>query len=264
MTTSKGGRPSVPSNHGTRPVQYVCLVLDSNSESSEKLRREFPAWGFRPKTVGSYLSALEFLDLSRFDAVLVSSDALLGDYLAAIQMLKRYSNAPVVLMTSAEDEATQLAGFNAGASDVVMLPASTRLIAARLKRVVEGYAQPITEHTEVSIGSLTLSARRRSATFEHIALPLTAHQFDLMYLLAVKFGQFVHRDAIARAAGGRAVSTGRSVDVHVYHIRKKLRAMGVTSLKIETIHGQGYCLLVDTPVGDRVDGELAPEIRTPR
>ena len=52
---------------------------------------------------------------------------------------------------------------------------------------------------------------------------MTPHQFDLLFLLASNAGRFVDRETIALKLRGTTRSIGRSIDVHVYRIRRKLR-----------------------------------------
>ena len=192
-------------------------------------------------------AALALLQHWHFDAVLLDAERVGERHVAVLRLLRQRSRTPVVLLAHTHDEATQLAGLESGASDTVALPASTRLLAAKLRRLIEAGAAggAHDEPVEVSVGPLTMNARRASASVDGQPLALTAHQFDLLYLLATQLGQFVHREMIARALRSNAADVGRSADVHIYRIRKKLRAMGVTRLRLDTVHGRGYCLSID-------------------
>jgi DNA-binding response OmpR family regulator len=188
----------------------------------------------------------------RFDAVLLNADSVGAYATTALQKVHRHSRAPVVVLTQAQGEAAQIGWLEAGASDVVALPASSKLLTAKLRRLIEASVEPDDEPGELTVGPLTMDTRtmdtrRNTATVDGRPLVLTAHQFDLLYVLASKLGQFVHREAIARALRSPSAETGRSADVHVYRIRKKLRAMGVSDLHLDTVHGRGYCLSIDMP-----------------
>lgn len=227
-------------------MHYTCLIIERDAEAAARMQREFPSFGFKPYTVDSCQSAMALMRQWNFDAVLLDADSFGEHYVAALRKLHRRSRSPVVLLARAQDEATQLTVLESGASDIVLLPASTRLLAAKLRRLVEAGAEPDDEPTEVSVGPLLMNARRGTASVGDQPLVLTAHQFELLYLLAIKLGQFVHRETIARVLRSTAADTGRSVDVHIYRIRKALRAVGATNLRLDTIHGRGYCLSLDT------------------
>jgi DNA-binding response OmpR family regulator len=238
-------------------MHHLCLIIEHDATVARRLLHELPAFGFKPYRVDSCRAALSMLQLWRFDTVLLDAAAFGENTVNALRALRRRVTAPVVLLAPAHDEATQLAGLEAGARDIVTLPTSTRLLAARLRSLVASSAAPDDAPSVLSVGPLTLDARRGSASVDDRALVLTAHQFDLLYLLATRLGQFVHREAIARALRSPAADAGRSADVHVYRIRKKLRELDVTSLRLDTVHGRGYCLTIDLPEphddGDAVD-----------
>jgi DNA-binding response OmpR family regulator len=228
-------------------MQFLCLIIEPLAEASRRLERELPIFGFRPYGVASCPAAMALLRQWRFDAVLLDADSV-GDYTAAaLQKLHRHSRAPVVVLTHRQGEAAQLTWLELGASDVVSLPASSKLLAAKMRRLIESAAPPDDEPAEIAIGPLAMDARRNTASVEGRPLVLTAAQFDLLYVLASRLGQFVHREAIARALRSPCAEAGRSADVHVYRIRKKLRAMGVDHLHLDTVHGRGYCLSFDAP-----------------
>jgi DNA-binding response OmpR family regulator len=231
-------------------VQYLCLIIERDAEAAQRLQRELPTFGFKPYIVDSCQAALAMLRLWNFDAVVLDSAGFGAHAIEALRRLHRRVRAPVVLLAHTSDEAVQLDGLESGAREVVALPASTRLLAARMRRLVEIDAEPADGHSELTIGPLAMDARRGTASIDDRPLTLTAHQFDLLYLLAARPGQFVHRETIARALRSSALESGRSADVHVYRIRRKVRELGVTNLRLDTVHGRGYCLSIETPQVD--------------
>ena len=244
-------------------MQYLCLIIEPDTAIAQRLQRELPTFGFKPYVVDSCQTGLALLRQWRFDAVLLDAHGCGERYTAVLRKLHQRCRSPVVLMVRDLDEATQLAGLESGASDTVAMPASTRLLAVKLRRLIEAGALPQDEPAEVSVGPLLMNARHATASIADKPLPLTAHQFDLLYLLANRLGQFVHREAIARALRSTATEAGRSADVHIYRIRKKLREMGVTALRLDTVHGRGYCLSIDAPdeVNELDPFDAAPELR---
>ena len=71
-------------------------------------------------------------------------------------------------------------------------------------------------------------------------LELTNREFALLELLVRRAGQVVSRTEIAEKVWAIDFDRGSNViDVHVYQLRKKLDATGITGL-IETLVGRGY------------------------
>ena len=237
-------------------MHYFCLIVEPVTDTARTLQRELASFDFKPCVVDSWREGMALLQHWRFDVMLLDADGLGDSLLEALRKLRRRSRAPIVLLARDPHEAMQLSWFEAGASDIVVLPASTRLIVAKIRRLIETMAAPDDEPTELSVGPLAMDTRRGTVSVAGKSLVLTTHQFELLYVLAVKLGQFVHREAIARALRSPAPEIGRSADVHIYRIRKKLRELGATGLRLDTVHRRGYCLSIDAP--ERI-GEIINE-----
>jgi two-component system response regulator PfeR len=240
-------------------MHYLCLIVDPVADTARALERELPAHGFRPHIVDSAHAGSLLLQQWRFDAVLLDTDGSRDDPIEAMRKLRRRSSTPVTLLARAATDATQVAWFEAGAHDVMRWPASTQLLATRLRRWIEAGAGHDDDPVEFSIGPLTLNTRRCTALVDGQALALTVNQFELLYALATRHGCFVHREAIAIAVRSPAMGVGRAADVQIYRIRKKLRALGISSLRLDTVHGRGYCLTVEAsgPTRDHAPAHAA-------
>ncbi|RQP25913.1 response regulator transcription factor [Piscinibacter terrae] len=229
-------------------MPYLSLIIERDARLSQSIQRDFPAFGFKPYVVESCETAMTVMRQWSFDAVVLDADAIGPGVLPMLRRLQLRSHIPLMLLSTARDEQEQIASLESGATEIVTMPASTRLIAAKLRRLIEvGVREPEDEASEITVGPLVMHARRGRATVNGVPLELTTHQFELLFVLASRAGQFVHRETIARALRGPMTEVGRSADVHIYRIRKKLRDQGIASLRLDTVYGRGYCLSVHDP-----------------
>ncbi len=230
-------------------MTYTCLIIERDRLLSREVAREFPGFGFRPYPVQSSATALSILRQWKFDAALVDADGFGADYVDVLRRVHASYRSPLVMLSSAPDEQRQLLGLESGATDVIVKPASPRLICAKLTRLIESAGQPSSADTtgEVRIGPLLMDSQRGLAFIGDAPLKLTVQEFDLLFLLASHPGQFVDRETIVRTLRGTAESIGRGADVHVYRIRKKIRDRDVDTLRLDTIYGRGYCLTEQAP-----------------
>ena len=80
---------------------------------------------------------------------------------------------------------------------------------------------------------------RREATIDGEVVDLTAKEFDLLAVLAEEPGRVVPRQELfARVWDPVWVGTGKTLDVHVASLRRKVGDPGL----IETVRGVGYRL----------------------
>lgn len=237
----------------------LCLIVSDAPAMPSTPGREHPAlgrdleaFGFRPYRVRDMASALDVALQWRFDAVLVDATGRAAAWMPALPALRERARAPIVLLSPDDDEQWQIEALRGGATEVIVMPASPRLVAAKLHRLLDVARSGLEAANDdarglVLLGPLRLDPRRATASVGREPLALTAGEFGLLLLLASRPGEFVHRDAIAQSLGV-AAGARRSADMHVCRIRKKLREADVDGvLSIDTVWGRGYCLRVAEP-----------------
>ncbi len=242
-------------------MTYLCLIVEADRALARTLQREFPAFGFKPCTVDSCDAALGMLRQWRFDAVLLDADGFGDGYVHVLRKLHGKARGPVLLLSHAQDERGQLLGLESGATDIVPKPASSRLITAKLRRLIEvAGAGADDAPSEFTLGPLRIDVRRGWAGVAGASLELTAQQFELLLLLATRPGELVLRETMSRALRSATSDGGRSADMHICRIRKKLNEHGAASLNLETVYGRGYRLCAPGSAGQNAHGEPATAV----
>ena len=89
--------------------------------------------------------------------------------------------------------------------------------------------------------SSTIEPARRQARLDGRDIELTAHEFDLLYLLATNRGIVFSRESLVQRVWGDDLHvTERSVDSLVKRVRKKIEADQANPKFILTVWGAGY------------------------
>jgi DNA-binding response OmpR family regulator len=178
-------------------------------------------------------------DLVVLDLMLPGVDGL--EVCKALKQDARTVTIPIVMLTARGEEADIVAGLELGADDYLTKPFSPRVLLARIRAVLRRhYTEPVTEDTVITHHGLLLHPGRHEVLVEGQPVPLTLTEFRVLHLLARHPGWVFTRPQIIAAAQGEDVSvTERSVDVHIFSLRRKLGTLGDT---IGTIRGVGYRL----------------------
>ena len=240
-------------------MPYSCLIIERHPDAGAAAARALPAFGVRPFVARSAERALGILSQWRFDAALVDADGFGAGYVDVLRELRPQFRSPVILLSTSQSEAQHILSLECGATEVVIKPASPRLLAAKMQRLIEVVHDTAERPNErLQFGPLSMHAGSGVARVDDTALDLTPHQFDLLFLLASNAGRFVDREAIALKLRGSTHSIGRSIDVHVYRIRRKLRECGIDSLRLDTVHGRGYLLTWSARAAANADAMAEP------
>ena len=187
----------------------------------------------------------------QFDAVIVDGDGHADTLLHLLPELRDRAHAPIVVVWSDGGERRQIEALQVGATEVIVKPASPRLIAAKLHRLIESARTGRRRRRDVACRGAARAAPPRSAPRRRQrrrhAVGAHHREFELLLLLASRPGEFVHRETIGPTLGSSAggAECQRGADMHICRIRRKLRDAGAGSLRIETVYGRGYCLRLE-------------------
>ncbi|MFZ0053151.1 MAG: response regulator transcription factor [Desulfobaccales bacterium] len=218
------------------------LVVDDEEDILELLRYNLVREGYRVTCVSSGEEALKTATAILPDLIVL--DLLLPgmDGLEVCRLLKgeaRTRTIPVIMLTAKGEEADIVSGLELGADDYLTKPFSPRILLARIRAALRRRtARPVDKTGALEIGQLLINPGRHEALLAGRPLELTVMEFHLLHLLARRRGWAFTREQIVQAVHGDDYSvTGRSIDVHVAGLRKKLGPFGKN---LETVRGIGY------------------------
>ena len=165
------------------------------------------------------------------------------DGLDVARALRADTNVPIVMLTGRSDESDKLVGLEIGADDYVGKPFEMRELAARitaqLRRQRRGTAQ--VRPGRLKFPGLIIDFGRHEVLRDGDGVSLTPTEFNLLALLAARAGRVVSRsDMIQQVWGQGAELDARSVDAHVYRLRRKIEPPGEHPTYVHAVPGVGY------------------------
>ncbi len=222
----------------------LILVVEDEEDIQELLEYTLTNAGYRVDVTDRGEEALELVQ-ENHPALLVLDLMLPGlDGLEVCRRLKsaeRTAALPIVILTAKGEEEDIIAGFKAGADDYINKPFSPKVLLARVEAVLRRTAdtRPDAEGA-TRYGELHIHPGRFEVRVDEQLVYLTHTEFRILQHLASRPGWVFSRNQIVRAVHGEDYPvTGRSIDVQVASLRKKL---GEAARHITTVRGVGYKL----------------------
>lgn len=236
----------IPSSNLKRPAddEKRVLVVEDEDEIRQLVVLHLKREGFEVDEASDgemarTLCTERNYDLAIFDWMLPSLSGLeLTRWLR-----KKGSQTPILFVTAKTEPEHVATGLDAGADDYLTKPFDTLVLMARVNALLRRQdwlkARPEPSTTgKVSLGELVLDGQTFESTLQGQKLDLTRSEFRLLECLMQNQGKVLSRESLIEQIQGEGVNVvGRTVDTHVFGLRKKL---GSYADVIETIRGVGY------------------------
>ena len=225
-------------------MNELILIVDDEPSIIELSRMYLEREGFRTQSAKDGASGLEMV--TREHPALVVLDVMLPR-LDGFEVCRRMraSNDPaaILMLTARDDDIDKILGLELGADDYLTKPFNPRELVARVKAILRRGDRKQANSAPIHLGDLTVDPARREVRLASSGtLDLRTQEFDLLLAFAEHRGLVLSREQLLQKAWGfDFYGQTRTVDVHVAHLRRKL---GQSNVKIETVTGVGYKLIV--------------------
>jgi DNA-binding response OmpR family regulator len=220
-------------------VEFLVMNLKQNQYDS---LTAFDGW----ETID--LARRELPDLILLDSMLPGMSGI--ETCRALKQDMRTARIPIIFLTAKSEESDKVIGLGLGADDYITKPFGLRELFARIEAVLRrsgSLAQPagaaVLRLQDIAIDTEGFSVERSG---ERIALSPT--EFSLLSTLARSADKVVDRGELAEALGlgartGASAEAespgGRSLDVHLRNLRRKLGGSPKACGYIDTVRGFG-------------------------
>ncbi|MCZ6699460.1 MAG: response regulator transcription factor [Planctomycetota bacterium] len=176
-----------------------------------------------------------------YDAIVLDIMLPKLDGLAILKRLRQDgSQAPILLLTAKDTVEDRVEGLNLGADDYLVKPFAFDELLARVRAMMRRRyekADPVIRIEDLEVNTSTRSVRRGDR-----AVALTAREYALLELLAMRAGEVVSRtDIWEHLYEFHSSAESNVVDVYIGYLRRKLEPPDMPKL-IHTRRGQGYTL----------------------
>ncbi len=218
------------------------LIVEDEEDIAELLEYILSRQGYAAEPVGTGEKGLQVSRETMPDLMILD---LMLPRLSGLEVCRQLkadpetAQIPVIMLTAKGEEEDIIAGFEAGADDYVTKPFRPKVLLARVNALLRrGASTRKSDQEELVFEGLRIHLGRREVFAGDHKVDLTNTEFRILHFLSSRPGWvFTRRQIVHAVHGDDYPVTGRSVDVQVAALRRKL---GTAGEHIQTVRGVGY------------------------
>lgn len=232
---------------------YRALVVDDELPLAEVVASYLEREQFEATVAGNGAEAITIAKELDPDVVILDLGLPGIDGLEVCRQLRTFSDAYVVMLTARDTEMDTIVGLTVGADDYVTKPFSPRELVARIRAMLrrprtaphpgadERTTTSATASPPRTFGALTVHIDSREVFLDDQPVLLTRTEFDLLAALSDRPNLVLSRRQLLEAIRDQPwVGSDHLIDVHIGHLRRKLRDDPAAPRFVVTVRGVGY------------------------
>src|SRR3954470_11022743 len=220
------------------------LVIDDEPQIRRVVRNALAAEMDRVVEAGTGSDGIDSAAAERPDLIVLDLALPDMDGLRVCREIRKWSSAPIVILSARYSDQEKVALFDAGADDYVTKPFSTIEFQARIRALLRrARATPANLGQRIAVGALQIDPVKPSLARHGKLVHLTPTEWELLRVMLKHTGRtLTHRQLYSSVWGNAHGDAQQNLRVHIRGLRRKLEEDPVRPALIVTEPGVGYRL----------------------
>lgn len=216
------------------------LIVEDDEDINKLLSEVVKEEGYKPKSAYSGTEAMIYLDEENWDLILLDLmlPGLSGE--SILNKIKEKSNIPIIVISAKDEQSMKIDMLRSGADDFIVKPFDIEEVSARIESVLRRYRNEFKADI-LKFRDIEVDLQAKSVKVNNENLSLTALEYLILVTLMEKPNKVFSKANIYESAWGEQFyGDDNIVNVHVSHLRSKLKKANPKEQYIDTIWGLGY------------------------
>ena len=219
---------------------YKLMLVEDDLTITEVLERQLTKWGYYVTTVTKFNQVLECFLEEKPDLVLMDITLPFFNGFYWCQEIRKVSSAPIIFISSANEDMNLVMAINMGADDFVAKPFTMEVITAKIQALLRRTYAFKQDASTYKVKGAVLNLADNTISHGSHQVNLSGNEFKILSILMQNKGKTVSRETIMEQLwDSNEFVDDNTLTVNIARIRKKLEEIELYDF-IETKKGLGY------------------------
>ena len=222
-------------------MSKIFIVEDENTIRDE-LSIFLARYGYEVEAPENFENIIEEIKKSNSDLILLDINLPIFDGYYICREVRKFSETPIIVVTSRDSDIDELMSMNLGADDFVTKPYNTQILLARIEAILKRVNRSSTPQDVLEYKDMKVNLSNGTVIYDDKTIEITKNELKILSYLIKNKGKIVSREKLMNYLWDcEMFIDDNTLSVNVTRIRKKLEEIGLKNI-IETRRGLGYIM----------------------
>ncbi len=218
------------------------MIIEDEITIREELKIFLNRYGYEVVAPDDFNNSIDYVKSENPSLILLDINLPIFDGYYICREIRKFSEVPIIIVTSRDSDIDELMSMNLGADDFVTKPYNTQILLARIESILKRAYRNSTVQDVLEYRDMRLNLSNGTITYDNETIEITKNELKILSYLIKNKGKIVSRESLMNYLWDcEMFIDDNTLSVNVTRIRKKLEEIGLSNV-IETRRGLGYIM----------------------
>lgn len=218
------------------------IIIEDEKTIRDELKIFLSRYGYEIEAPEKFENIIDYVKNLNPNLILLDINLPIFDGYYICREIRKFSDVPIIIVTSRDSDIDELMSMNLGADDFVTKPYNTQILLARIESILKRVYKNSRAQDILEYNGMQLNLSNGTITYCDKTIEITKNELKILSYLIKNKGNIVSREKLMNYLWDcEMFIDDNTLSVNVTRIRKKLEEIGLKDV-IETRRGLGYII----------------------
>lgn len=218
------------------------IIIEDEKTIRDELKIFLSRYGYEIEAPEKFENIIDYVKNLNPNLILIDINLPIFDGYYICREIRKFSDVPIIIVTSRDSDIDELMSMNLGADDFVTKPYNTQILLARIESILKRVYKNSRAQDTLEYNGMQLNLSNGTITYCNKTIEITKNELKILSYLIKNKGNIVSREKLMNYLWDcEMFIDDNTLSVNVTRIRKKLEEIGLKDV-IETRRGLGYII----------------------